>query len=130
MVERNSELWSESLRGHLENNQPPGVSDTSRELIDDIAFCDENVARSEPGIRRLSWSDSHVYFFAGVRRRETRHRCATTEKVPSQSIVIDDSWCAELGRENSSVWIAATPTGPWDKGKDTWIGGVKHSCER
>src|SRR3954453_18835304 len=36
--------------------------DTSRELKDVSALCDENVARGAPGRRGLSWSDSQVFF--------------------------------------------------------------------
>ena len=39
------------------------------------AFCDENVARGEPGRRGLRWSDSQVFFAAGTKPRKRReHR--------------------------------------------------------
>ena len=40
--------------------------DTSRELIDGKAFCDEKVGRVEPGVRGLYWSELQVFFNAGV----------------------------------------------------------------
>src|SRR5262249_38621041 len=47
---------------------------TPLDLIDVSALCDENVARSEPGIRGLSWSDSHVFFQTSCRWRWIRNR--------------------------------------------------------
>ena len=43
-----------------------GRDDTSRELIDVKAFCDEKVGRVEPGVRGLYWSELQVFFNAGV----------------------------------------------------------------
>ena len=64
------ELWSEA--GHPSRRKRR--DDTSRELIDVIVLCDENVARGEPGRRGLNWSDSHVFFHAGTDgTRDRRH---------------------------------------------------------
>jgi len=41
-----------------------------RGLIDQSALCDENVARREPGIRGLRWSNSHVFFSARTKPRD------------------------------------------------------------
>ena len=74
----------------------------SREPIDVSAICDENVARGEPGIHRLGWSDSHVHFFARVAdkaRDRRQHR-----EIPVAVDRIDVSVVgAEFGREQISL---------------------------
>jgi hypothetical protein len=54
---------------------------TARDLKDTIALCDENVARGEPGIRRLGWSYSHVFFAAGTPPGDRRQNCDVPEAV-------------------------------------------------
>src|SRR4029077_4923191 len=68
--------------------------DTSRELIDVIALCDENVARGEPGRRGLKWSDSQVSFHAGLNGwiRDLRHHRDIPLAVDQIEILV-----AELG---------------------------------
>ena len=58
-------LWSEE--GHPDAAQRKQREGTCwmRGLKDVLAFCDENVARGEPGRRGLRWSDSHVFFHHG-----------------------------------------------------------------
>ena len=45
---------------------------TSIDLVDQSALCDENVARGEPGRGGLKWSESHVFFPAGTEPRNIR----------------------------------------------------------
>jgi len=47
---------------------------TFMDLEDESAFCGENVARGEPGISGLRWSDSHVFFPAGTKPRKRREQ--------------------------------------------------------
>jgi len=54
---------------------------TRRDLKDLIALCDENVARGEPGIRRLGRSYSHVFFAAGTPHGDRRQNCDVPEAV-------------------------------------------------
>ena len=48
------------------------------------ALCDEKVARGEPGLRGLRWSDSHVFFHAGT---ESHGIVPNIETFPMQSTV-------------------------------------------
>jgi hypothetical protein len=119
-----------------------------RDLKDPIALCDENVARGEPGIRRLGWSYSHVFFAAGTPPRDRRQK----RDVP-EAVDLNDFLAAVLARDHISLgsghaygrvdngkglWIGGWVIG-WmtkrrlrrvDSGKRPWIGGVKDSCER
>jgi hypothetical protein len=51
-------------------HQRKRCDDTPRDLIDRRALCDENVARGEPGVDRLGWSDSDVFFSAVIEPRK------------------------------------------------------------
>ena len=118
--------------------------DTSRELKDVSALCDEKVARREPGRRGLNWSDSHVSFHGATGTRDRRHRRDIPVAVDQTEIL-----AALLGREHRTrdsghaVGPFKHGEGSWmgrrrigrsyglgDGGTLTWIGGVKHSCER
>src|SRR4029077_302697 len=48
-----------------------------RDLIDQLAMCDKNVARGEPGIRGHQWSDSQIHFFAPGSGRDRRQKCGS-----------------------------------------------------
>ena len=123
---------------------------TRRDLKDLIALCDENVARGEPGIRRLGRSYSHVFFAAGTTPGDRRQICDVPEAVD-----LNDFLAAVLGRDHISLgrghaygpavvdngkglWIGGWVIG-WmtkrrlrrlDSDNGTWIGGVKDSCHR
>src|SRR6476660_7216526 len=118
---------------------------TSRELKDVSALCDEKVARGESGGRGLNWSDSHVSFHGATGTRDRRHRRGNPLAVDQTEIL-----AALLGRvhrtrdSGHAVGPCKHGKGSWmghsgcvgrsyglgDSGKFTWIGGVKHSCER
>ena len=98
---------------------------TFMDLEDQSAFCDENVARGEPGRRGLRWSIA-MYF---SRQEPNPGIVANTVAFPLQSIL-------SMFSEQYSVTSKdpAQRPRPWerglDRGKGNWIGGVKHSCER
>ena len=123
---------------------------TRRDLKDLIALCDENVARGEPGIRRLGRSYSHVFFAAGTTPGDRRQICDVPEAVD-----LNDFLAAVLGRDHISLrsghaygpavvdngkglwiggWVIGWMTKPRlrrvDSDNGTWIGGVKDSCHR
>ena len=95
MVERNRGV----VRDGAPETNHKRREDTSRELKDVIALCDENVARGEPGRRGLNWSDSHVFFDAGTSRRRTGI-VATNVDIP---VAVDhiEILVAVLGHEHS-----------------------------
>jgi hypothetical protein len=51
------------------------------DLEDQSALYDENVARVEPGRRRLKWSESHVFFPAGTKPRNVREERSSAGTV-------------------------------------------------
>ena len=51
-------------------DQRKGRDSTPRDIIDRGALCDENVARGKPGICRLGWSETDVFFSAVAEPRE------------------------------------------------------------
>ena len=83
MVERNRGV----VRERASETNHKRRDDTSRELIDVISLCDENVARGEPGRRGLNWSDSHVFFDA-VPGGSGLGIVATNVKFPLQSSLL------------------------------------------
>jgi hypothetical protein len=111
---------------------------TARDLKDLIALCDENVARGEPGIRRLGWSYSHVFFAASTPPGDRRQKCDVPEAVD-----LNDFLAAVLARDHISrrsghayglgdgsakgSWIGLWRIGRryelGDNGKGLWIGG-------
>src|SRR5436309_5463706 len=97
---------------------------TRRELKELSASCDENVARGEPGIRRLRWSYSHVFFSAASPRRELSQNRDIPEAVDPIDLL-----AAVFARDQFSL-RSGHAYGRVDNGKGTWIGGVKDSCHR
>ena len=95
--------------------------DTSRELIDLGALCDEHVARGEPSRRGLNWSDSQVFFHAGTNRARDRsqHR-----DIP---VAVDhiEILVAPLGREHFIGHSGhAYGSAAGESGKGHWSGGI------
>ena len=80
-------------------------------LIDVLAFCDENVARGEPGRGGLHWSDSQVFFNAGriPKRNRPQHRAIAEAVEPIEIIV------APSGRVDIRC-------GKWPH---LWLGGMR-----
>ena len=128
MLKPNVPTWSNVSELWVEQGAPERRKrrdDTSRELKDVSALCDENVARGEPGRRGLNWSDSQVFFHGGTNgTRDRRHRRDIPLAVDSTEILAE-----LLGREHHSR-DSGHAVGPFESGKGSWIGGVKHSCER
>jgi hypothetical protein len=99
--------------------------DTSRELIDVRALCDENVARSEPGRHGLNWSNSQVFFHAGTNWTRYRHQQRDIPIAVDQiEILVAECGCEHFSRDSGHAY------GPLDNAKDNWVGGVQNSCER
>jgi len=98
--------------------------DTPRHLIDPRALCDENVARSEPGIHRLGWSDSDVFFSAVSDSRKRRQERDVPLAVDGIDIV------AAVFGHNQISGRSGHAYGRVDSGKGSWIGGVKDYCQR
>jgi hypothetical protein len=95
------------------------------ELIDVLAFCDENVARGEPGRDGLPWSDSHVFFNALlIPKRNHPHHRGIPEAVERSEILV-----APLGRVQIR-WGSGHTCGLEVWGKEKWSSGVNRSCER
>ncbi|PYK28554.1 MAG: hypothetical protein DME59_02280 [Verrucomicrobia bacterium] len=97
---------------------------TARDVIDPPALCDENVARREPGIRGLGWSDSHVFFSAVTdsgKRRQVRDVALAVDGIDVVAAVFGDD---QIGPRSGHAY------GRVDSGKGTWIGGVKDYCQR
>ena len=119
---------------------------TSREFIDVSALCDENVARSEPGIQGLSWSDSQVFFDAGTNgTRDLRQHRGIPHAVDRLEILVAEFGLEKIKRgsdhaygpvetSGKETWIDHRRSGCFyglgDSGKLPWIAGVKDSCER
>jgi hypothetical protein len=99
-----------------------------RGLNDRLLYCDEKVARGEPGRRGLRWSDNHVFFYQLLAdRKDPEHRA-----LPVATDHIDGSVFV-LGHRKQSLgygWAYRPVDAVAWKDKDSWIGGVKHSCER
>jgi hypothetical protein len=58
-----------------ERKRRDGICTTTNiDLKDGSAFGDEKVARGEPGIHGLGWSESHVFFPAGTKPRNLREQ--------------------------------------------------------
>src|SRR5205823_14199146 len=94
------------------------------DLEDQSALCNEKVAPGEHGRRGLRWSDSHVFFPAGTKpryRREQRDSPVAGDRI--------DVVGAVFAHEQFSL-RSGHARGKGDIGKESWIGGVKHSCER
>jgi hypothetical protein len=103
--------------------------DAVMDLVDVRAFCGENVARGERGngIRGLRWSNSQVFFQAGTIPRQRREQRGIPVAVDPIDIL-----GAEFAHEQKirrSGHARGKGGRPWN-GKGSWIGGVKHSCER
>ncbi len=97
------------------------------DLEDGSAFCDENVARVEPGIRGHRWSYSQVFFPAGTKPRSLREQ----RDIPV-AVDLIDVLGAKFGHEKK-IRRSGHARGKGDtSGKGNWMGllGVKHSCER
>jgi hypothetical protein len=103
---------------------------TWRDLEDLRAFCDENVARHEPGRRGHRWSDSYVFFPAGTKPRQRRKHRGIPVAVDRSDVL-----GAEFGHEQK-IRRSGHARGKGDltaKGNRMgWrrILGVKQSCER
>jgi hypothetical protein len=96
------------------------------DLIDESAFCGENVARGEPGIRGLRWSNSQVFFPAGTKPRKRRE-----QRGKPVAVDLIDLLGAVFGHEQKIRRSGGHARGKGDsEDKGSWIGGVKHSCER
>ena len=120
MVERNPVV----VRRKAPRERRKQRDGTFMDLEDHSALCDENVARGEPGRRGLRWSDSHVFFPAGTKprkRREQRDSPVAGDRI--------DVLGAVFAHEQFSL-RSGHARGKGDIGKESWIGGVKHSCER
>ena len=103
-----------------------------REPIDKNAICDKNVARGEPGIRRLDWSYSHVHFFARVAdkardRRQHRESPVAGDRLDVSVVGVKEA-DAEVAREQFSP-RSGHAYGPVGRGKETCT-AVNDSCER
>ena len=74
--------------------------------IDVLAFCDENVARCEPGRDGLPWSDSQVFFNALlIPKRDLPHHRGIPQAVERNEIVV-----APFGRVKIR-WGSGNPCG-------------------
>src|SRR5439155_27383604 len=97
---------------------------TRRDLKDLIALCDENVARGEPGIRRLGRGYSHVFFAAGTPPGDRRQNC----DVPG-AVDLSDLLAASFGRDHISLQSGhAYGRAVLDNGKGLGIGGWVMGC--
>ena len=125
------ELWSELGSRPLLRTNPQTREDTARwRGPNDLllrSYCDEKVARGEPGRRGLRWSESHVFFHQPTGRKHPEER-AIPVAVDLSTMSVFVLAHVKVIRVNSRAY------GPGDAlawhDKDTWIGGVKHSCER
>ena len=89
------------------------------DLKDQSAFCDENVARGEPGRRGHRWSDSHVFFPAGTKPRNRREQ----RDIPV-AVDLIDVLGAVFGHEQK-IRRSGHARGKGDTtGKGTWMGSV------
>jgi hypothetical protein len=123
MVERNP-VVVDCVAPHERRKQR---DDTVMDLVDVRAFCDENVARGERGngIRGLRWSNSHVFFQAGTIPRQRREQ----RGIPV-AVDLIDVLGAEFAHEQK-IRRSGHARGKGDTtAEGSWIGGVKHSCER
>ncbi len=120
MVERNPVV----VRCDAPRDRRKQRDSTVMDLEDRSAFCDENVARGEPSRRGLRWSYSQVFFPAGTKPRNRREQ--RDSPVAGDPI---DVLGAVFAHEQISL-RSGHARGKGDRGKESWIGCVKHSCER
>jgi hypothetical protein len=128
-VERNRGVVREGAAAVYSGPVRKRQEDTERwrGLKDLLVVCDEKVARGEPGRRGLRWSDSHVFFHQPTAWNRPEQRA-----IP-QAIDHLDVSVFVFAHEKLSLGYGRA-YGPKDAvawtDKDSWIGGVKHSCER
>src|SRR5439155_4286682 len=93
--------------------------DTSCDLIDSRALCDENVARSEAGIYGLGWSDGDVFLSAVTDSRKSRQQRDVSLAIERIDIVTAVFGHDQIGSRSGHA------NGGVDGGKGSWISGVK-----
>jgi len=98
--------------------------DTTRDLIDPRALCDENVARGEPGIDRLGWSDTYVFFSAVRNAGKGRQQGDVALAVDRIDIVAAVFGHNQIGARSGHAYRRI------DSGKRSWISGVQDYCQR
>jgi len=94
---------------------------------DQSAFCDVNVARGEPVVRRpgRQWDHSHVFFAAGTKPRHCREQSGIRVAVD----LID--FLGAVFAHQEKIRRSGHARGKGDLiAKGNWIGGVKNACER
>ena len=104
--------------------QRKGRDDAPCDLIDRRTLCDENVARGEPGIHRLGWSDSDVFFSTVTEPRKRGQQRDVALAVDGIDIVAAVFGCDQVSPRSGHAVRRI------DSGKGSWIGSVKDYCQR
>ena len=94
-------------------------------LKDVLAFCDENVARCEPGVRGLRWSDSHVFFHARTIPKRNHPQHGLIPHAVDHSEILAAPWGrVHIKRRNGHT------RGFGESGKENCSGGGRHREHR